>query len=84
MRGVKPRNSCFAASTLLHASSNVQPVIHHLATNRETTSNSNKIQQLFRKEQHTMQGTNAKKGRYKTRTGSPLSHIEKTISFNMW
>ena len=84
MRGVKPRNSCFAASTLLHASSNVQTVIHHLATNRETASNSKKIQQLFRKEQRTMQGTNAKKGRYKTRTGSTLSHIEKAISFIMW
>ena len=35
----------------------------------------------FRKEQHTMQGTNAKKGRYKTWAGSTLSHIEKTISF---
>ena len=46
MRGVKPRNACFAASALLHASSNVQPVIHHLATNRETTSNLNKIQLL--------------------------------------
>ena len=28
-----------------------------------------------------MQGTNAKKGRYKTRAGSTLSHIEKTISY---
>ena len=83
MRGVKPRNSCFAASALLHASSNVQPVIHHLATNRETTSNLNKIQQLLEKN-NTMQGTNAKKGRYKTRAGSTLSHIEKTISFIMW
>ena len=49
MRGVKPRNSCFVVSALLHASSKVQPVIHHLATNRETTSNSNKIQQLLEK-----------------------------------
>ena len=31
-----------------------------------------------------MQGTNAKKGRYKTWAGSTLSHIEKTVSFITW
>ena len=83
MRGLKPRKSCFAVSASLHTSLNVQPVIHHLATNRETHSNSNKIQQILEKN-NTMQGANAKKGRYKTWAGSTLSHIEKTISFIMW
>ena len=84
MRGVKPRKSCFAVPASLHASLNVQPVIHHPATNRQTNSNSNKIQQLLEKNNR-MQGTNAKKGRYKTSwVGSTLSHIEKTVSFIMW
>ena len=66
MRGVKPRKSCFAVSASLHASLNVQPVIHHLATNRETSSNSNKIQQLLEK------NNTLSKGRMLKRAGTKL------------
>ena len=62
MRGVKPRKSCFAVSMSLHASLNVQPVIHHLATNRETNSNSNKIQQLLEKNNTLCKGRMLKSG----------------------
>ena len=48
VRGVKPRKSCFAVSASLHASLNVQPVIHHLANKqRNQFKLKKKIQQLL-------------------------------------
>ena len=72
VRGVKPRKSCFAVSASLHASLNVQPVIHHLANKQRNQFKLKKNSRAF----NTMQGTNAKRGRYKTWAGSTLSHRE--------
>ena len=70
MRGVKPRKSCFAVSASLHASLNVQPVIHHLANKQRNQFKLKKNSTAF----NTMQGTSAKRGRYKTWARSTLSH----------